>query len=177
MRLLILTFTVTLALALLTGCSSDPGVTVSDAAIPPVVPSEPILTNPEAAVRSYADWIGYAYRVLDSDVATRTFTPNEEVRVDSYVQYNLMEGRAIEQHLQRSDYERVKPSSEGTVTLAGSEYWLYRYIDPQKQSYLTAPLEASYEITYTVVRQDDGRWLVDKVRAKLLDEPVSPEAE
>lgn len=170
-RVLALTITLSLAMVLLSGCSADPVVTVSDAVVPPVVPAEPDLRNPEGAVRSYTDWISYAYRVLDSDVATRTFTPNEEVRVDSYVQYNLIEGRAIEQHLQRSDYERVKPSGEDTVTLAGSEYWLYRYIDPARQVYATGPLEASYDATYTVVKSADGLWRVDSVEVTRLDEP------
>ena len=171
-RLLALIFTVVLAAGLFAGCSSDPGVRVSDAAVPPVVPSEPDLATPEAAIRSYADWISYAYRILDSDTATQTFTPNEEVRVDAYVQYNLIEGRAIEQYLERSAYKRVKPSSEDTVTLAGSEFWRYRYIDPVRQRYTTGPLEASYDATYTVVRSEDGLWRVDAVEAKRLDEPV-----
>lgn len=170
-RLLALIFTVVLAMALLAGCSNDPGVSVSDAAVPPVVPSKPDLTTAQAAVRSYADWISYAYRILDSDTATQTFTPNEEVRVDAYVQYNLIEGRAIEQYLERSDYKRVKPSGEATVTLAGSEFWRYRYIDPARQSYTTGPLEASYDATYTVVRSSDGLWRVDSVEVVRRGEP------
>lgn len=157
-------------MAVLAGCSQDTTVIVSDAVVPPVVPDAPVLTTPEEAVRSYTDWISYAYRILDSEIATHAFSPFEEVNVNSYVQYNLMENRAIEQALADASYKRVR-SNEGTVTLVGQEFWRYRYIDPQRQRYLTPPMEASYDITYTVVRQPDGRWLVDKVLAERRDEP------
>jgi len=64
---------------------------------PGVQPPPPMLRDPRTAVCSYQLWISYAYRVLNSDVASMTFDPYEEVRVNSYVMYNLQEGRAIDQ--------------------------------------------------------------------------------
>lgn len=151
------------------GCGADSGTPVVGPVVPPVVPADPDLSTPESAVRSYTDWISYAYRVQDSDVATHAFSEWEEVRVNSYVQYNKLESRAIEQMLQRSAYERVR-SSDSTVTLVGSEYWLYRYMAPDESKYLTGPLEASYDVTYTVVFVKDKGWLVDKVEVDSTEE-------
>jgi hypothetical protein len=164
-----------LAVLGITGCAptaQDSGAI--PAVVPPVVPKEADLGSPERAVKSYTDWISFAYRVLDSEVATHTFTPHEEVRVNSYVQYNRIEGRGIEQFLADADYEQLK-SRGATATLVGDEFWRYRYFDIEETRYLTGPLEASYDVTYTVVRQTDGRWLVDKVDVNRLDEPAAQE--
>lgn len=152
------------------GCSKDAATVSTPGVVPPVMPKRANLSTPESAVESYADWISYAYRVLDSEVASHTFTPFEEVRVNSYVQYNKTEGRAIEQMLAEHQYRRVK-SSPSTVTVVGSEYWRYRYIDVRLMNYLTSPADASYEVTYTVVKSEDGAWLVDDVEVTRLDEP------
>lgn len=161
-----------LAMMLASGCSGRAAQPVLTPIAPPAQPDPADLSTPEAAVKSYTDWVSYAYRVLDSDVATHTFTPYEEVRVNSYVQYNIQEGKGLEQSLNKSSYRRTS-SSESTVTLVGSEYWLYRYFASDGSKYLTGPTEASYDVTYTVVRQDKARWLVDRVRVTRLDPPES----
>ncbi len=135
-----------------------------------VTPPEADLSEPESAVKSYTDWISYAYRVLDSDVATHTFTSYEEVRVNSYVQYNLQQGRGIEQFLADYDYDLVA-TTDATATVVGSEFWRYRYFALDGSRYLTEPREASYDVTYTVVLGEDGLWRVDKVEVKRLDTP------
>ncbi len=154
--------------AVLVGCGSGEESGVVYPIAPAVRPAEPNLTTPEDAVESYTDWISYAYRVMDSEVATHAFSLYEEVNVNSYVQYNAMEGKGLEQFLQRSDYDLVA-ASDTTATIVGDEYWLYRYFAADQSKYLTSPKEASYEVTYTVVHQDDGRWLVDKVEVTRLD--------
>ena len=62
-------------------------------------PAAPDLSTPLSSVKSYLDWTTYAYLIGDSDVATMTFSPAEEVRVNSYVQLNKEKGRLIEQKL------------------------------------------------------------------------------
>lgn len=135
-------------------------------------PDAPDLTTPRHAVKSYTDWMSYAYRVMDAQVATMVMGPYEEVHVDSYIQYNAQRDKGIEQSLQQADYKVVSAAATSAV-LAGTEHWLYRYFAMDGTRYLTDPTDASYEITYTVGRRSDGRWLVDKVRAKRLD-PVLP---
>jgi hypothetical protein len=151
---------ITLAL-ILAGCSSTPkaGEHPGD----PVTPPAPILSSPEDAARSYLDWISFAYLIGRSDVATPTMTPNEEVRVDSYVEFNRQESRRIEQKL--AEFEvRSKSSHDTTATLAATERWAYRYIDGTTGGYAGPEQEATYETTYTLVRQGDS-WLVDAVEA------------
>jgi len=127
-------------------------------------PSPPVLTTPIDAVRSYLDWISYAYRVSDSDVASATFSPSEEVRVNSYVEYNRERGRAIEQHLTHLGLE--EPDLVGTrTTVTGQESWRYRYISLRTSRYLGGWLTATYDTTYTVVRERRG-WVVDRVEAQ-----------
>jgi hypothetical protein len=160
-----------------TGCSGGSDEpTFTGSVVPPIRPGAPELSTPEAAVRSYTDWISYAYRILDSDVATHAFSEWEEVRVNSYVQYNKIEGRAIEQSLVTSEYDRAK-STDSTATIVGKEYWRYRYIAADGSKYLTGPLDASYDVTYTVVRKDVGTWLVDRVEVNRLDEKPGSDEE
>ncbi len=160
-----------LAAPALTGCSGgeDNGSSVeaSETPSPAEQPPPAELRRPEAAVYSYLVWISYAYRVLNSKVADHVYTPWEEVRVNSYVQYNIQEGRAIDQRL--VDFKvRTNEAKENTATVGITESWVYRYIDVKSERYSSPEYQVSYESTYTLVRQPDGRWLVDKVDAKPL---------
>ncbi|MCE5204139.1 MAG: hypothetical protein ABFC80_08910 [Coriobacteriales bacterium] len=127
------------------------------------------LSTPEEAVRSYLDWVSYAYRIGQSDVATPTMTPYQQVRVDSYVQYNIQKGRLIDQQL--TDLTFGKPSVGTTSTLLPvRESWTYRYVSVETAGKtLEGPYSVSYESTYTVVKRSQG-WLVDRVEAKALGE-------
>lgn len=129
----------------------------------PTVPPVPNLTSPKAAVESYTDWISYAYRIARSDVATHAFSLYEEVRVNSYIQMNKTEEqRAIEQRLVDSSYRVV--SQEATrATVAGSEDWIYRYINIEDGQYSGPEHKASYDVTYTVIIEKPKGWVVDKV--------------
>jgi len=71
-----------------------------------------VLTTPESAVRSYLDWTSYAYRIGQSKVATATMTPYEEVRVDSYTQFNIQKLKLIDQTLKSITFG--KPTIEGS---------------------------------------------------------------
>jgi hypothetical protein len=164
--------------ALLTGCSggkSAPAGTPSASTEttqgefpattpnPGAQPPPPALKDPRTAVYSYQLWISYAYRVLNSDVASRTFDPDEEVRVNSYVMYNFQEGRAIDQRLLVAKLKNWR--SEGsTATVAMHEDWIYRYISTKTGKYTSPALNAAYETTYTLVRQNED-WVVHSVQA------------
>lgn len=128
-------------------------------------PPPPQLRNPETAVYSYLLWISYAYRILNSEVATPTFSEFEEVRVNSYVQLNKQQGRAIDQRLLDVKV-RGNESQGATATLAITETWAYRYIDIQTGEYSGPPYEVSYDSTYTVVNKGEDRWVVDRVVAE-----------
>lgn len=150
--------------SLTAGCASPPEESTADRVKPAEKPAAPDLSTPESAVRAYTDWISYSYRTLDSDAASPTCSPAEAVRVDSYVEYNRQQGRAIEQQLVSAEYEPVLiGSSKATVT--GSEQWEYRYLDPAATAYLGSTRAASYEVTYTVVPKGPSTWVVDSVRA------------
>jgi hypothetical protein len=130
----------------------------------PTLPPPWSLKNPENAVVSYLYWISVAYRTLDSTVASQTFTPNEEVKVDSYVEYNRQQERALEQVPTALRLTTVS-ATENTATVSAREEWTYRYISTKTRTYTTAPLAAAYESTYTVVKGQDGLWRVDSVEA------------
>lgn len=130
----------------------------------PVEPPPPMLRDPKTAVYSYLIWISYAYRILNSEVATHAFDVWEEVRVNSYVELNRQEGRAIDQRLIKFEPTLVK--SEGsTATVSVREEWVYRYISIADGTYSSKPLAVSYDSTYTVVNTDNKGWLVHKVEA------------
>ena len=149
---------------------STPGAFPASTPKPGEQPPPPALEDPRSAVYSYLLWISYAYRVLNSDVASRTFDPYEEVRVDSYVQLNREQGRAIDQRLLVANLKSL--SSQGsTATVALHEEWVYRYISTTTGKYASPVLNATYETTYTVVRQGDD-WVVHSVEATSSGVPV-----
>lgn len=123
-------------------------------------------------MKSYTDWISYAYRIARSDVATHAFSLYEEVRVDSYIQMNKVEQKqAIEQRLVESDY-RLVSEEETRAVVAGTEKWWYRYITYPEGTYKGPEHTASYDVTYTVIIEENPvpdaparpkGWLVDKV--------------
>lgn len=164
---------------LMTGCSGSRGAGGDDAArseeltpgefperkpTSPTPPPPPQLKRPETAVYSYLVWISYAYRVLDSDVASHTFSPYEEVRVNSYVQLNKQEARALDQRLVDFRIRGTQTKGE-TATVGVIETWKYRYIDLKSGEYGSPIYDVSYDTTYTVVRQAPDRWVVDRVEA------------
>ena len=128
-------------------------------------PEPAVLTTPESAVRSYLDWTSYAYRIGQSNVASMTFTTAEEVRVDSYVQYNIQQLRLIDQTLKSITFG--KPSVGSTSTLVPAhEQWTYRYVSIETAGKTIAgPYSAAYDSTYTVVKSKKGTWSVDSVEA------------
>jgi hypothetical protein len=127
------------------------------------------LSTPASAVRSYLAWVTYADRIGQSAVATRTMSANEEVRVDSYIQFNLEKSRLIDQHLASITFGQA--SSGATSTLVPTkEDWTYDYLSvAEGNAVVGGPYTASYDVTYTVVRQPDGSWVVDLVTAKARD--------
>lgn len=152
---------------LVAGC--QPGGTPSKPAVQapgrPVVPPPPMLRDPKSSVYSYLLWITYAYRIADSDVATMAFSPYEEVRVNSYVQLNKEQGRALDQTLTAIQFKAVRTQGP-TATVGAHEEWRYRYIDMKTGRYNTDEFQAIYETTYTVVFYPDKKaWLVDSVEA------------
>lgn len=131
--------------------------------VPAQAPPPPMLKTPKAAVYSYLLWISYAYRVLNSDVATQAFGPNEEVRVNSYVELNRQKSRALDQRI--VNYQVKSVTTEGaTATVSATETWKYRYIDTKTGKYASPINEASYDTVYTVILGKTG-WLVDSVKA------------
>jgi hypothetical protein len=135
----------------------------------PSPPAPPDLNTPEAAVRSYLEWTTYAYRMANSDLATRTMSPAEEVRVDSYVENNKEQGQILDQRLTSIAFGKSTLQGKARVIVPAHEVWEYRYL-----SLLEVPASplytASYDTTYTLVSQVPGRWVVDGVEAKALGE-------
>lgn len=128
-----------------------------------------VLTTPEAAVRSYLDWTSYAYRIGQAQVALPTMSSYEEVRVDSYVQYNIQKLRLIDQSLDSITFD--EPSVEASsAVISAKETWTYRYVSIETAGKtLEGPYSASYDTTYTLVKSAEGTWVVDKVEAEALD--------
>lgn len=128
-------------------------------------PAPPDLTDPQSAVRSYLDWISYAYRTGQSQTALPTMTSYQEVRVDSYVQYNLQQQRLLDQTLVSIDFGKPV-AQEGRTLVPAEERWQYRYVSATRAGeVLGGPYEASFEATYTVVPNGEGGWVVDSVEA------------
>lgn len=124
------------------------------------------LKTPESAVRSYLDWVTYAYRIGQSGVATLTMSATEEVRVDSYNQYNLEKSRLLDQTLKSITFGKVSSGATSTL-LPAKESWTYSYLSvAEGNKVIGGPYSADYDTTYTLVKNDKGGWVVDSVAAK-----------
>jgi hypothetical protein len=124
-----------------------------------------VLSTPQSAVRSYLDWTSYAYRIATSDVASPTMGPDEAVRVDSYIQYNIEKSQVIDQTL--SSITFGTPSAGTTSTLLpAKEDWTYRYVSTKTAGKTVGgPYSASYDTVYTVVKSNTGVWQVYSLKA------------
>jgi hypothetical protein len=123
-----------------------------------------VLTTPQSAVRSYLDWTSYAYRIATSDVASPTMGPDEAVRIDSYIQYNLQKSRVIDQTLTSITFGAPSVGSTSTL-LPAKETWTYSYVSIKNAGQtLEGPYSASYDTVYTVVRSKTGVWQVFSVK-------------
>ncbi len=160
-RLVLLVVIAVLALAVY-GCG-DGGSQQADVVGEAVQPAPWDLSTPEAAVRSYLDWVSFSYRMANSEIPTATMTPEEGVRVDSYIQLNRIDGKGIEQSLDSFEITAVSQESTSAVVTA-REAWRYRYFSLDTLKYVSEEYTASYETTYTLVAEREG-WLVDRVEA------------
>lgn len=127
-------------------------------------PATANLSTPENAVRSYLDFISYAYRIGDSDVASHTMGPEELNRVDSYIELDRQRGRKIEQRLDEIVFRAEVPEGADRQLVPATEKWTYRYIDGLTGAYKGPAKKASFDATYTVERAPGG-WLVVSVEA------------
>gem|GEM_PF-721366 len=126
------------------------------------------LKTPESAVRSYLAWVSYAYRIGDSQVATLTMSAEEEVRMDSYNQYNVQKGRLLDERLESIRFGTPSVGTTSTL-LPAEENWTYSYISVKEgNARLAGPYTIKFESTYTVVKNKQGDWVVDSVDAKAL---------
>ncbi|MDO8914739.1 MAG: hypothetical protein Q7W16_01490 [Coriobacteriia bacterium] len=154
---------------LLVGCAESASTSSDGVGTPlteAVVPAAPDLSAPVPAVRSYLAWVGFSYRMANSEISSRTMTPYEGVRVDSYIQLNREKNQGMEQEL--TAFTPVEASrSETAALITASEAWRYRYFSLDKRRYLTPWYEASYDTTYSVIATQ-GVWLVASVEATAL---------
>jgi len=129
------------------------------------------LGTPESAVRSYLDWVSYGYRVAESDVASLTQSPYQLVRTDAYVQANLQEERLLDQTLVSITFGEATIDGD-TAVLPAKEEWSYRYVSiVEAGKTVDGPHTASYETTYTLVKNEQGTgWVVDSIDVKALGE-------
>lgn len=127
-------------------------------------PAAWVLKTPESTVRSYLDWISYAYRIGQSDLASATMSPKQMVRVDAYTQYNLQKEQLIQQKL--DSLTLGKPVIKGSKAIVpAQETWSYRYVSLKEAGkVLSGPFQASYDSTYTLVNGPKGGWIVDSVQ-------------
>lgn len=158
--------------------SAPPGAHMAGPAVKVVVtraaienkPQPWVLTTPQAAVRSYLDWVSYADRIATSDVATPTMGAQEAVRVDSYIQYNIEKLRVIDQTFTSITFGTPTITATRAI-LPAKESWTYRYVSIKAPGgkTLAGPYTASYDTTYTVVKSGKGStWVVDSVKAQAL---------
>lgn len=131
------------------------------------MPASRALATPQSAVQTYLAWTSYAYRIGESSVASFALGPDEDVRVDSYIQYNLEKSRLIDQTLTSISFGKASVGSTSTL-VPTQEKWTYSYLSINTgNKVLGGPYQASYDATYTVVKSGKD-WLVYSVAAKAI---------
>jgi hypothetical protein len=132
-------------------------------------PPQPSFGTSRGAVESYLSLVLFAYEVANSDTASLAFTPDEEVRVDSYLQLDTGKNQRIQQRL--VTFTSGKERAVGTTTLLPArEQWHYQYRDLKSPRSVNPTFAATYDTTYALTPREGGGWLVDSVEAKPLGE-------
>lgn len=142
-----------LAALFIGGCGSGNAVPPVNVQRPATAqkPAAADLSTPESAVRSYLDYVTYAYRLGNSDVASRTMAPQELARVASYIGYDKDKGQTIDQHLVAIKFGTSVPASDTSgVLVPAHEEWTYRYVDNTTGGFKGAEKTANLDATYTV---------------------------
>jgi len=130
------------------------------------MPQETRNSTPEEAVRSYLDWVTFAFRTMDSEVATPTMTPDEASRISYYITMNRAEDKILNQRLDSFEIRSVDISDQ-VALVAATEEWTYNHKSVAKGTF-DEPIQVSYEATYTVL-SFDGVWRVQSVEATRLE--------
>lgn len=151
------------------GCTRPQTSAPTDVVVQPAPPVPADLTSPAAAVAAYLDWVGYAYRLGDSDVASHTMGSQEEVRVDSYVQLNKERQRRMAQVL-TSFRPRAATVDGARATVGADEVWDYRYLSADGERAISETHTTSYETTYVLVLEKPATWVIDSVVVRALGE-------
>lgn len=153
---------VALSGAMLSACSGRQAPPATSEVITTATPEPPKLSTPEDAVKSYLDWISFSYRTGSSEISSPTMTPEEGVRVDSYIELNRQKGQFLDQSVAKFKVRDVKIKGK-KATVTASEDWVYRYV-VIVNSKPGPKLNASYETTYTLKKQGEN-WVVESVEA------------
>lgn len=132
-------------------------------------PPAPVFDTPRQAVDSYLAWVSFAYVMANSDVATAAFSPQEEVRVNSYVELNKQKNQRIDQRL-KSIKTGAEVKQGKNVLLPAREVWTYRYLELNSAKALSPEYTATYDTTYTLIPRGGGGWIVDSVEANAIGE-------
>jgi hypothetical protein len=149
------------------GCAKGSSTLSTPPAAHATAPAAPDLRTPLSAVRSYLDWWIYSSLVGKSGIATATMTPDEAVRVDSYIEQNRQKGQRISERLVSFKPRPVSVGPTSTL-LPADEKWQYAYVSVDGGRSLTETYTLSYESTYTLVGSDASGWRVASVNAKAL---------
>ena len=129
---------------------------------PVPLPQEMNLTSPEAAVRSYLAWVTYAYRTMNSEIATPTMTPDEASRISYYITANRSEDKILNQRLDSLKFSNIHVS-DAVATVIADEAWIYNY-QSEKTGNFDELQTVEYEATYTLILVE-GMWKVQSVDA------------
>jgi len=136
------------------------------------MPTEMRQATPEEAVETYLEWLTFAYRYADSEVATPTMTADMAQRVSYYITMNLSADRVLNQRL--DSFEIVEVENQNEIALVKTkEAWTFNYLSPQTGEF-GDDFEVTYSVRYTVI-VINGMWRVQNVAAERLSttEPLN----
>jgi hypothetical protein len=147
------------------GCSAP--VRDLEADIP--TPLDTKQSTPQEAIESYLAWLTYAFRNMDSEVATPTMTPDLAQRTAYYITMNAADEKALNQRLDSLTFVQVEVQ-DTVATVKTNETWTFNYLSLRTGNF-DEPQVVRYEATYTVL-MIDGIWRVQSVDVKSLDDSV-----
>jgi hypothetical protein len=117
------------------------------------------------AVQRYNQLLPDAFRASRADLLGEVASPSEVARVSSVIAGLTSQGKYMEARQLELIVIELRVDGEGKAaasTVRTRERWSYRHRflgAPQSQS--EEPLEASYRMTYAMIRKDD-HWVVEK---------------
>ncbi|RJQ47623.1 MAG: hypothetical protein C4538_04965 [Nitrospiraceae bacterium] len=118
-------------------------------------------------VITYNDVLRKAHLEMNASLLSRLTSEKQLKKVDSYIAFNLKNGRIIDGELRDLQFQDII-IQENSAIVVTIERWGWVYMDPGSKKPVSEMFDDVYGNTYSLVRTG-GHWVVDDIDSNVID--------